>query len=89
MTDTNTHTHTHTHTHTPEDIGNTEDAERLVSARPGLGGPDAGYDGTVTLHPDVTSTFDQHPVLTADRLSLQTHCRQRERERDGESEGGK
>lgn len=59
--------------HTPEDVGNAEDAERLGDARSGPGGSDAGDDSTVTLHPDVTSTFHQHPVLTADRLVLQTH----------------
>lgn len=67
--------------HTPEDVGNTEDAERLVGAGSGLGGSYAGYDGAVTLHPDETSAFHQHPVLTADRLTLKTHCRQRERDR--------
>lgn len=62
----------HTHTHTPEDIGNTEDTERLVGAGHGLGlgGSDGGYDRTVCLHPNVTSTSHQHPVLTADRLIL-------------------
>lgn len=52
--------------HTPEDVGNAEDAERLGDARSGPGGSDAGDDSTVTLHPDVTSTFHQHPVLTTD-----------------------
>lgn len=54
------------YTYTPEDIGNTEDAERLMATGPGFGWSDAGYDGTVTLHPDVTSTFHKHPVLTTD-----------------------
>lgn len=62
-------------THTPEDIGNAEDAERLVTRRPGFRGSDAGDDGTVTLHPDVTATSHQHPVLPTDGLAFQTHCR--------------
>ena len=52
--------------HTPEDIGNTEDAERLVRAVPGPGRSDTGDDSTVTLHPNVTAASHQHPVLTAD-----------------------
>lgn len=51
---------------TPENIGHTEDTERLVATGPGFGRSDAGYDSTVTLHPDVTSASHQHPVLTAD-----------------------
>lgn len=61
--------------HTPEDIGDTEDAERLMGPGPGFRGSDAGDDSAVTLHPDVTSTSHQHPVLPTDRLALQTHCR--------------
>lgn len=60
---------------TPEDVGHAEDAERLVAAGPGPGGPDAGDDSAVSLHPDVTSVLHQHPVLTADRLALKAHCR--------------
>lgn len=52
--------------HTPEDVGDREDDWLLVPATFELGGPDVGDDGAVTLHPDVTSTFHQHPVLTTD-----------------------
>lgn len=62
-------------THTPEDIGNAEDAERLVSPGPGFRGSDAGDDSAMTLHPDVTSTSHQHPVPPTDGLALETHCR--------------
>lgn len=64
-------------THTPEDVSDTEDAERLagVGSGSGSGRLDARDDGAVTLHPDVASAPHQHPVPTADRLTLQTHCR--------------
>jgi len=64
---------------TPEDIGHAEDAEWLVGVRSGLGRSAAGDDGAVSLHPNVTSTSHQHPVLTADRLTLKTHCRERKK----------
>lgn len=59
----------------PEDIGDAEDAEQLLSSRPVPGGFGAGDDGAVSLRPNVASALHQNPIAITDRQALHTHCR--------------